>query len=121
MWCCAGFPDDAFARVLHCIVIATFNWAHPLHRVYENLRDRTLREFEWLVVDDGPTDDTGEQVAEWQELGIVPIRCFLQPHSGKHVARITLADQESVRQQDRRSESSLICAATCTQASNENS
>jgi glycosyltransferase involved in cell wall biosynthesis len=71
---------------LFSIFTATFNRAHTLHRVYESLRDQTLRDFEWLVIDDGSTDGTAEQIAAWQKLGNFPIRYFVQPHSGKHVA-----------------------------------
>jgi Glycosyltransferases involved in cell wall biogenesis len=36
----------------------TYNRAQTIHRVYDSLRAQTLRDFEWLVVDDGSTDAT---------------------------------------------------------------
>ena len=40
------------------VFTATFNRAHTLHRVYTSLTKQTFSDFEWLVVDDGSTDNT---------------------------------------------------------------
>jgi len=72
----------------------TYNRAHTLHRVFDSLRVQTLRDFEWLVVDDGSTDDTAKQIAIWVEGADFPIRYFKQAHSGKHIAH-NLAAREA--------------------------
>ena len=36
----------------------TYNRAHTLNRVYESLKRQTCDDFEWLVIDDGSTDNT---------------------------------------------------------------
>jgi glycosyltransferase involved in cell wall biosynthesis len=64
----------------------TYNRAHTLHRVYDSLCAQTLRDFEWIVVDDGSTDNTAELVAGWAKIANFPIRYFRQNHSGKHFA-----------------------------------
>jgi glycosyltransferase involved in cell wall biosynthesis len=64
----------------------TFNRAHTLHRVFESLRAQTIRDFEWLVVDDGSTDDTTELVGGLARRDDFPIRYLRQPHAGKHIA-----------------------------------
>jgi glycosyltransferase involved in cell wall biosynthesis len=43
------------------IFTPTFNRAHTLHRVFDSLQAQTLKDFEWLVIDDGSTDDTSGQ------------------------------------------------------------
>lgn len=45
----------------------TYNRAYCLHNCYESLRRQTLKDFSWLVVDDGSTDNTRELVEEWQK------------------------------------------------------
>lgn len=36
----------------------TYNRAHTLPRLYESLKKQTCKDFEWLVIDDGSTDNT---------------------------------------------------------------
>lgn len=43
----------------------TYNRAHTIWRTYESLCRQTCKEFEWLVIDDGSTDDTRSLVASW--------------------------------------------------------
>jgi glycosyltransferase involved in cell wall biosynthesis len=46
--------------MLFTVFTPIYNRAHTLHRVYDSLRAQTLRDFEWIVVDDGSTDNTAE-------------------------------------------------------------
>lgn len=71
---------------LFTVFTPTYNRAHTLHRVYDSLRAQTLRDFEWLVVDDDSTDDTSGLIAQWIKAADFPIRHFRQAHSGKHFA-----------------------------------
>ena len=45
-----------------------------------------MRDFEWLVVDDGSTDNSAALVDEWAKRGEFPIRYVRQLHAGKHIA-----------------------------------
>jgi glycosyltransferase involved in cell wall biosynthesis len=64
----------------------TYNRAHTLSRVYTSLRAQTLGDFEWLICDDGSTDETGTLVERWRREAPFPIRYLWQAHRGKHVA-----------------------------------
>lgn len=64
----------------------TYNRAHTLARVYESLCAQTCRDFEWLIVDDGSSDNTDELVKSWLERTNFPIRYLRQDHGGKHIA-----------------------------------
>jgi glycosyltransferase involved in cell wall biosynthesis len=80
-------PDDGPAAVYTFTVFTpTHNRAHTLHRVYESLAAQTFRDFEWLIGDDGSTDNTRELVERWVREAGFPIRYGWQPHQGKHVA-----------------------------------
>ena len=47
------------------IFTPAYNRAHTIWRTYESLCRQTCKEFEWLVIDDGSTDDTRALVASW--------------------------------------------------------
>lgn len=69
---------------LFTVFTPTFNRAHTLARVYESLKAQTLRDFEWLVIDDGSTDDTADLMARWTAEAGFPIRYLPRPHRGAH-------------------------------------
>ena len=58
------------------VLTATYNRAHVLHRVYDSLNRQKVRDFEWIVVDDGSTDDTPALLARWQAEANFPITWF---------------------------------------------
>lgn len=58
------------------VLTPTYNRAHVLHRVYDSLRRQKTRDFEWVVVDDGSTDDTPDLLARWQAEADFPIIWF---------------------------------------------
>ena len=64
----------------------TYNRAYRLPDLYESLLRQTDRRFEWLIVDDGSTDDTKELVATWIQEQKIPIRYFFQENKGKQEA-----------------------------------
>jgi glycosyltransferase involved in cell wall biosynthesis len=47
------------------IMTPTYNRAYILPKLYKSLCEQTLFNFEWLVIDDGSTDDTAELVQHW--------------------------------------------------------
>jgi len=71
-------------RFIFTVFTATYNRAHTLSRVYESLKAQTFSDFEWVVGDDGSTDDTQSLINEWQIDASFPIHYFKQEHAGKH-------------------------------------
>lgn len=71
-------------RFVFTVFTAAYNRAHTLNRVYESLKKQTFRNFEWVVGDDGSTDDTEAVIKKWQEEADFPIHYFRQAHAGKH-------------------------------------
>lgn len=65
---------------------ATFNRASLLPRVYESLRVQSFADFEWLVIDDGSTDGTGELIERWRVESPFAIRYFWQENAGAGAA-----------------------------------
>ena len=65
----------------------TFNRAYILHRCYESLLRQTNKNFIWLIIDDGSTDNTKKLVTEWmnKENGF-EIRYEYKKNGGMHTA-----------------------------------
>ena len=62
----------------------TFNRAYILPVLYRSIQRQTFRDFEWLIVDDGSTDNTEELVSGWiKEQNDFPIRYIKQSNGGK--------------------------------------
>ncbi|MGL4338606.1 MAG: glycosyltransferase [Turicibacter sp.] len=65
----------------------TFNRAYRLDKLYNSLREQTCFDFEWLVIDDGSTDDTSQLFDEWindeNKFGITYLKV---KNGGKHRA-----------------------------------
>jgi glycosyltransferase involved in cell wall biosynthesis len=63
----------------------TFNRARTLPRLYESLKRQSVQDFEWVVIDDGSTDDTPDLVAGFIAENALAVRYIAQENAGKHV------------------------------------
>lgn len=70
------------------VLTPTYNRASLLPRLYESLCRQTYKDFEWIVVDDGSTDDTEELVnSKFKTYNtLFPVRYFKKKNGGKHTA-----------------------------------
>ncbi|TDB60654.1 glycosyltransferase family A protein [Photorhabdus khanii] len=72
--------------LLFTVFTPTYNRAHVLHRVYDSLCQQTFRNFEWLIIDDGSTDNTSHLIKNWHREANFPIRYIWQKNSHKKTA-----------------------------------
>ena len=68
------------------IFTPTYNRAYCLPQCYESLCRQTCKDFTWLVIDDGSTDNTAELVEQWKKENKILIRYFYQENQGMHGA-----------------------------------
>lgn len=71
---------------LFTVLTPTYNRAHTLERAYRSLSEQTFQDFEWVVVDDGSTDNTRELVQGWQQEASFPIHYVWQENQHKKAA-----------------------------------
>jgi glycosyltransferase involved in cell wall biosynthesis len=67
----------------------TFNRAYCLYQLYDSLCNQTSKNFEWLVVDDGSTDNTKELIEQWIQEKKISIRYIFQENKGMVAAHNT--------------------------------
>lgn len=66
------------------IFTPTYNRAYRLSVLYESLKSQTCKDFEWLIVDDGSTDNTYQTVNAYKkETEEFPIRYYKKENGGK--------------------------------------
>lgn len=68
------------------ILTPTYNRAHLLPRVFHSLQQQVSKDFEWVVVDDGSSDNTEILLADFKNKADFPIQYFKQKNGGKHRA-----------------------------------
>lgn len=62
----------------------TYNRAYIIANLYQSLQRQTFADFEWLVIDDGSSDDTESLFQGWiDENNKFPIRYYKQENGGK--------------------------------------
>ncbi|MGZ2371889.1 glycosyltransferase family 2 protein [Ancylomarina sp. YFZ004] len=62
----------------------TYNRAYCLHLGYEALKRQSSKDFKWLIIDDGSTDNTKELVELWIAEDIVEIEYHYKQNGGMH-------------------------------------
>ena len=64
----------------------TYNRAFCLGNLYESLVGQTVRDFNWLIVDDGSTDKTKDLVDSWIQENKISISYIFKDNGGMHSA-----------------------------------
>lgn len=75
----------------------TYNRAYRLDKLYNSLLNQTNKDFIWLIVDDGSTDNTTDLVKTWINQGLIKIKYLYQENGGKqraHNKGVLLCDTE---------------------------
>ncbi len=70
-------------KFLITVFTPTYNRALLLPSLYDSLTRQTNKEFIWLIVDDGSTDNTSCLINNWEMQGIIYIRYIFQDNAGK--------------------------------------
>lgn len=74
------------SNILFTIFTPSYNRCDTLSRLYESLLSQTFLSFEWVIVDDGSTDNTSSLVEKWILEKKININYFVQENGGKHRA-----------------------------------
>ncbi|MBP3314123.1 MAG: glycosyltransferase family 2 protein [Oscillospiraceae bacterium] len=75
--------------MLISVITPTYNRAYILNKCYESLAKQTCKDFEWIIVDDGSTDNTEALVSTFDRSLGFEIIYIKQENGGKHVAHNT--------------------------------
>lgn len=65
----------------------TYNRKKLLKRCYESMKKQTCKQFLWMIIDDGSTDDTRQEVLEWiRTTKDFKIEYYYKENGGLHTA-----------------------------------
>ena len=77
-------------QIILTVFTPAYNRAHTLPRTYASLCAQKCKDFIWLVVDDGSSDNTAELVKKWQDKDNgFEIRYVYKENGGMHTAHNT--------------------------------
>ena len=68
------------------IITPTFNRVEWLPRLYKSLKSQSVRDFEWLIVDDGSSDETPDFCSAVIQEAAIAVRVIRKANGGKHTA-----------------------------------
>lgn len=68
------------------VLTPTYNRKYILKKAYESLVNQTDKDFEWLVIDDGSSDNTKGLIDELINENKINIRYYYKENGGKHTA-----------------------------------
>ena len=74
-------------QIIVSIITPTYNRAGTLSRLHESLCNQTDLRFEWIVVDDGSTDNSRELIAMLIKNSPFQVKYFYKENGGQHTAR----------------------------------
>lgn len=63
-----------------------YNRAYIIQKLYKALCEQINKNFEWLVVDDGSTDNTEFLIKDFVAENKIKIKYIRQQNGGKHIA-----------------------------------
>ena len=69
------------------VITTTYNRAYCIHQVYDSLINQKCKDFIWLVIDDGSTDNTRELIQNYINENKIEIEYYYKPNGGMHTAR----------------------------------
>ena len=68
------------------VLTPAYNRGNLLEKLYKSLCAQKSKNFEWLIVDDGSTDDTSERVKQMKQTADFSISYYKKENGGKHTA-----------------------------------
>ncbi len=68
------------------IFTPTYNRCELLKKAYNSLLNQSSKNFVWLIVDDGSSDNTKKEVEKWIKEDKIKIRYYYKSNGGKHTA-----------------------------------
>lgn len=68
------------------VITPTYNRKYVISKCYNSLINQTDKNFEWIVVDDGSTDNTKELIDKYIKENKINIKYIYKENGGKHTA-----------------------------------
>lgn len=72
--------------MLITVFTPTYNRANTITRTFKSLKKQSFRDFEWLIIDDGSTDDSEAVISTLIDKSDFAIRYIKKENGGKHTA-----------------------------------
>lgn len=78
-----SYQRGIYKKIMITVITPTYNRGYILFQCYRSLLAQTDIRFQWLIVDDGSTDNTEEIVKEWIKENKIKIEYIKKQNGGK--------------------------------------
>ena len=68
------------------VFTSVYNRKHTIHRVWESLKEQTYKNFEWILIDNGSSDNILPLLEEYKSKADFPVKIYVQENMGKYRA-----------------------------------
>ena len=86
-------------KVKVSVVTPTYNRGNLLYKLYYSLINQTCEKFEWIIIDDGSTDNTEQIVKKFIFSKKIKIYYLKKENGGKHTAINYILDKNDLLQE----------------------
>lgn len=81
-----SISSPAKTLIMISVLTPTYNRALHLNRAYQSLVNQNCKDFEWIVIDDGSSDNTTDTVDRFISESLIEIKYIKKTNGGKHTA-----------------------------------
>lgn len=81
-----SISSPAKTSIMISVLTPTYNRAYHIRNAYQSLVNQSCKDFEWIIIDDGSSDNTSDVIDLFISENLIRIKYIKKANGGKHTA-----------------------------------